>query len=177
MNKTATTILRGIYQHGVEALAGLMFVIILWLSWLQVFRRYALDNPATWTEEVARVLLVWMAFLAAAAATRDESHLAVDLLIGRMPARLQHLFRFLMNILVAAIGVVLCWQGAVIVELSFPDHSTSLGFSRSFFYLPAVAGGALIVFYALVNALRHFSHYARPCARLACPVCIDCKSV
>jgi len=172
MFTSACKIFRAVYQHGVEALAGAMFVIILWLSWLQVFRRYALDNPATWTEEVARVLLVWLAFLAAAAATRSESHLAVDLLINRMPGRLMHLCRGLVNALVAAVGVILCKEGMVIAELALPDHSTSLGFSRSLFYLPAVAGGGLMAFYALVNAITHL----RCCIRPATRACAGCPS-
>ncbi|REG85637.1 TRAP transporter small permease [Marinomonas pollencensis] len=144
-----------LYKHGVETLAGSMFIVILSLSWLQVFRRYALDNSSTWTEEVARLLLVWLTFLAAAAATRDESHLAVDILINRLPNTLKHAFRCVVNLLIASVGVVLCWKGVIIVELAMPDHSTSLGFSRALFYLPAVAGGALIIFYSLVNAFQH----------------------
>ncbi|NHI01680.1 MULTISPECIES: TRAP transporter small permease [Oceanimonas] len=162
MRNSATQLFRLVYHHGVEALASAMFIIILWLSWLQVFRRYALDNPASWTEEVARLLLIWMTFLAAAAATRDENHLAVDLLVNRLPNALQRAFRVVINVLVAAVGVVLCWQGITIVELALPDHSTSLGFSRSLFFLPAVVGGGLIIFYAVANALRHLGDDRRP---------------
>ncbi|OIN09141.1 TRAP transporter small permease [Oceanisphaera psychrotolerans] len=161
MRHSATKLFRIIYHHGVEALASAMFVIILGLSWVQVFRRYALDNPATWTEEVARLLLIWMTFLAAAAATRDQNHLAVDLVINRLPHAFKHLFNVFINLLVAAVGVVLCWQGAVIVELAMPDHSTSLGFSRGFFFLPTVVGGGLIMMYSVVNAIHHLGEVRR----------------
>lgn len=160
---TPRSLFKIIYQNGVEALASSMFVIILGLSWIQVIRRYALDNPATWTEEVARLLLIWMTFLVAAAATRDENHLAVDLFVNRLPTKIKHLFKSIINILVAAVGVVLCWYGAVIVELALPDHSTSLGFSRGLFFLPTMVGGAAIVFYALVNIYRHINNYRLSC--------------
>lgn len=45
---------------------------------VQVFFRYVLNNSLSWPEELARFMLVWMTFVAAAPALRRGFHVGVD---------------------------------------------------------------------------------------------------
>ncbi|MDH3320435.1 MAG: TRAP transporter small permease [Betaproteobacteria bacterium] len=51
----------------------------------QVFTRYILDDPAGWTEEIARYLLVALVFIGASMAVRKNSHIHVDALYRFLP--------------------------------------------------------------------------------------------
>lgn len=51
----------------------------------QFFTRYALNDSAAWTEEIARYLLICTVFVGAAAAVRAEDHIRVDLLYRYLP--------------------------------------------------------------------------------------------
>ena len=62
------------------ALFAALFITVL----LQVFTRYALGLPLPWTEEVARYLLIWTTFIAAAYVGARRLHIAVDLLVARL---------------------------------------------------------------------------------------------
>lgn len=60
------------------ALAGVVF--------LQFFTRYALNNSASWTEEIARYLLIGTVFVGAAIGVAKNNHIQVDLLYRYLPA-------------------------------------------------------------------------------------------
>ncbi len=60
------------------ALAGVVF--------LQFFTRYALNNSASWTEEIARYLLIGVVFVGASIGVAKNNHIQVDLLYRYLPA-------------------------------------------------------------------------------------------
>jgi TRAP-type C4-dicarboxylate transport system permease small subunit len=52
----------------------------------QFFTRYALNSSASWTEEIARYLLICVVFIALAWAVRDNRHIHVDIFYRMLPA-------------------------------------------------------------------------------------------
>jgi TRAP-type C4-dicarboxylate transport system permease small subunit len=52
----------------------------------QFFTRYALNNSAAWTEEIARYLLICVVFIAIAASVRTNRHIHVDFFYKLLPA-------------------------------------------------------------------------------------------
>ena len=51
----------------------------------QFFTRYALNNSASWTEEIARYLLIGTVFVGAAIGVAKNNHIQVDLLYRWLP--------------------------------------------------------------------------------------------
>jgi TRAP-type transport system small permease protein len=72
--------------------------VIFWtlavVIFYQFFTRYALNDSASWTEEIARYLLVATAFVGAAINVRKNNHIQVDFLYRFLPP---HLSRPLSN--------------------------------------------------------------------------------
>ena len=52
---------------------------------LQFFTRYALNDSASWTEEIARYLLIGVVFVGAAIGVAKNNHIQVDLLYRYLP--------------------------------------------------------------------------------------------
>ncbi|RLI99963.1 MAG: TRAP transporter small permease, partial [Candidatus Aenigmatarchaeota archaeon] len=59
-------------------LMGLMALIVLDVSW-QIFTRFILQNSSSWTEEMARFLLIWIGLLGASYALKTKAHLGIDI--------------------------------------------------------------------------------------------------
>jgi TRAP-type C4-dicarboxylate transport system permease small subunit len=54
----------------------------------QFFTRYALNNSASWTEEIARYLLIGVVFVGATIGVAKNNHIQVDLLYRYLPRTL-----------------------------------------------------------------------------------------
>ena len=68
---------------------GWVSLAIFWLLgatvFYQFFTRYVLNNSASWTEEIARYLLIGTVFVGAAIGVAKNNHIQVDLLYRYLP--------------------------------------------------------------------------------------------
>jgi TRAP-type C4-dicarboxylate transport system permease small subunit len=91
---------------------GFFWVLAITIFY-QFFTRYALNDSAAWTEEIARYLLICTVFIAIAASVRTNRHIHVDLFYRLLPAPLCRVLSTLVDI--ARVGffayvTVLTWQ-------------------------------------------------------------------
>ncbi len=71
------------------ALSGVIF--------LQFFTRYAMNDSASWTEEIARYLLICTVFIGAAIGVRKNNHIQVDFLYRILPKPLMRVMSILVD--------------------------------------------------------------------------------
>ena len=73
-------------DHGWEDwLALALFWILAAVVFIQFFTRYALNDSAGWTEEIARYLLICTVFIGASISVRKNNHVQVDVFYQFMP--------------------------------------------------------------------------------------------
>jgi len=87
------------YSECALLVIGLAMIIIIIV---QVFCRYILNHSLFWSEELARMLLVWMTFLGASVAYHRTIHPGINFLYRRLSPRFKqyanritHLFSFI----------------------------------------------------------------------------------
>lgn len=132
------------------ALVVLMGLAVLNVLW-QVTTRFLLNNPSSFTDELARYLLIWVGLFGAAYATGKRAHLAIDLLRTKLRGRSVHYHGILLGVFVAAFALFVMVVGGVrLVSLSFllGQTSAALRIPLGVVYLAMPASGALIVFYS-----------------------------
>ena len=97
-----------------EAWVALLFFWALGLTvFYQFFTRYALNNSAAWTEEIARYLLIGTVFVGATIGVAKNNHIQVDFFYRFMPQWLGRSMALLTDVLrIAFLGaaVLLTWQ-------------------------------------------------------------------
>jgi TRAP-type C4-dicarboxylate transport system permease small subunit len=129
-------------QRLLVGLFSMLVVVVLW----GVVSRYVLGDQASWSEELARLLMVWLALLGAALVCREEKHLGLDVVVRSWPAPLQRLARIFgyVAILVFA-ALIMGWGGWQIVEQRFASGQKlpALEVSRAWFYLALPVSGVL----------------------------------
>lgn len=132
-------------------LVGIMFLTIVILTLVQVFARYILNSPLLWSEELARLLLVWVVFLGGAVVCWDGRHLNVDTFFSRSSGRVRVAMRAL-NALIALIFLaVLAWSSLPLIEIEWIINMGSIPISMSFVRIPALVGGILMIVYILLR--------------------------
>lgn len=132
-------------------LTGLMAAMVLDVTW-QIFTRYATSAPSSWTEELARFLLIWIGLLGAAWAYRKRAHLGLSYLVEKQSAPMQQklaIFGYLATALFALLVMVYGGTQLVLLTLKLNQVSASLGLKIGFIYTVIPVSGLLITIYAL----------------------------
>ena len=77
----SSNIINQLTEYVIAAMMAAKTIVIS----MQVFTRYVLNDPLTWTEEVARYLMVWVCFLGSAMALKYGEHISVSFIQERLP--------------------------------------------------------------------------------------------
>ena len=130
----------------------LIMTLLVFTVLLQVFMRYVMGSPVTFTEELSRFLLIWLGLLAASYAYRQRMHLALDLLVLKLKGRQKNVLNIIIHTLIALFSAgVLVYGGIQLVILTWvlDQNSPALGVSMSFVYLVLPVSGLAIIIYAV----------------------------
>jgi len=154
-------------HYSVEAWLAFGFFWLLALDvFYQFFTRYALNNSASWTEEIARYLLISMVFVGVSAAVRTSRHIHVDLvyrLIPRRAGRVLSTFVDAVKIAFFSFAAVLTWQ---MMEKMTNYKMTIIDLPMNLVYGVCMLGFALAalrsVQVAVLNWRRGYSALGRP---------------
>lgn len=128
-------------------LMGIMVINVLW----QVFTRFILKNPSSYTEELARYLLVWVGLLGASYAVGKKLHLAIDILTDKLLARRKHVSDLFINCCVFAFSFGVVFIGGInLVSLTLELQQTSAALQIKLGYVYSVVplSGLLMMFYS-----------------------------
>lgn len=129
---------------------ALMVVVVTW----QVVSRYAMGDPSPWTEEVARMLLIWVGLLGGVYAYREKAHLGLDLLYQKVGAVGKYRLGVITNIACGLFALtVLVIGGGSLVQLTWELKQTTaaLGIPMAWVYTVLPLSGGLIVFYSIAS--------------------------
>ena len=135
------------------ALVALMAANVLNVLW-QVFTRFVLRDPSSWTEELARYLLIWVGLLGAAYASGRGKHLGIDVFVNRLPARARGRVLFLGRVLIGLFALAVMTAGGlrlVWITFALDQVSASLQMRLGYLYLVLPLSGLLIAFYAVCD--------------------------
>lgn len=146
--RTVRNALDRVLGTGLAVLMAAMVVNVLW----QVCTRFVLRTPSSFTEEVARYLMIWVGLLGAAYATGRKGHLALDLLTSRLRGGARRTSEFFIHAVVLAFaGLVMVGGGGrlVWVQLTLGQKSAALQLNVGLVYLAVPLAGTAIVVYSL----------------------------
>jgi TRAP-type C4-dicarboxylate transport system permease small subunit len=135
--------------------AGLV-LMTAFVGW-QVFGRYVLNSSPSWTEPASVMLMSWFIFLGAAVGVRENNHLGFDVMLYVLPKAGKRVLRMISDVVILAFGVGMVWYGGQLAALTWNTTLPSLGISGAFDYLPVVAGGVLVVLFALERIVRRIA--------------------
>lgn len=89
--------------------AGLLLVVNLAAVMLGVFARFY--RPPVWTTDLAKVTLVWVVMLAAAPALKRGEHMAITIVVERLPALPRRVITAVRTVIFFAILALMIWLG------------------------------------------------------------------
>ncbi len=136
----------------------LMSVIVIDVTW-QVFTRFILQDPSSFTEELAGFLLIWIGLLGASYAVYTKAHLGIDILARKMAiAGRRVLDTVIYSIVILFSFFILVLGGLRLVNITFTlkQISPAMGLPMGYVYIVLPLTGILIIYYSIVMIVSTF---------------------
>ncbi|WP_295473056.1 TRAP transporter small permease [uncultured Pseudomonas sp.] len=133
-----------IWIAGLSILA--MSLIIPW----GIFARYVLGTGSSWPEPVAILLMVVFTFVGAAASYRAGAHMAVGMVVDRLPMPLHKAAALLVQLLMLGVCLYMTYYGTRLCMTTWNQFLASLpGVRVGMTYAPIPIGGVLTLIFVL----------------------------
>ena len=132
---------------------SIMVINVLW----QVFSRYFLGAPSSFTDELARYLMIWIGILGAAYVSGRNKHVAIDVLPSRLSVKTQKKLRLVVRILIilfCLFALVLGGARLVYVTYVLDQYSPALQVPLAVVYMVIPISGLLIIYYKISDILN-----------------------
>jgi TRAP-type transport system small permease protein len=139
-------------QIAMAACLGVMAVAVF----INVVLRYGFGNGIAASEELSRLLFVWMVFIGATAAYPAGEHMAFTSLLGllrRRPRALAAMTALIRVLVIVACGL-LAWGAWQQVVVGMDSRSVVLGYPAAMLPLPVLLCAAAIAVMASVELAR-----------------------
>jgi TRAP-type transport system small permease protein len=145
-----------IEHHPEDWIAFVLFWSLASIVFLQFFTRYILNDSLSWTEEIARYGLMWLAFIGGAVVTRKKTHIAVELLGNLMkPGRLRTTLFALVDLVTLGFMGLLAYFSISITDRMQSQTMTVFDLPMSLVYGGVAFGCFLMLFRQIVTVWTH----------------------
>jgi len=143
-----------------KMLIFIMSILVIDVLW-QVFSRYVLNSPSSFTDELAGYLLIWVGLLGAAYVSGKKEHLAIDILYQRSNKKTKKILNIIIDIVIIIFALtVLIIGGAWLsyTRFALDVKSAALGLQLGYIYLILPVSGLLITYFALDSFLKNIKN-------------------
>lgn len=137
----------------IAVLMGLMVVNVTW----QVFSRYVLGDPSSFTDELSRYMMIWLGLAGAAYVSGKNGHLAIDILPEKLKGKQLFYLQLCIHSLVVVFGLFVMIIGGgnlVYITQILQQKSATLQIPLSWIYGIVPISGALVVYYHLFHIIQ-----------------------
>lgn len=144
------------FQRLAASLMALCLGVMAVAVFINVVLRYGFGSGVAASEELSRLLFVWMVFIGAAAAYPAGEHMAFTSLAALLAPhpRAFAVLSALIRLLTLAASAMLAWGAWQQVVVGLDSHSVVLGYSSALLPLPALLCSLAIGLMALVELIR-----------------------
>ncbi len=131
-----------------DACAGVLLGVNICVVCYSVICRYVFHEQFPWADEVARALLVALAFFGGATALAHRNSIGIEFFRDRMSPRILAVADAFVGIVTVIVSAALVQHGWELVQ-DTADQTTATGLPQNIFDLPMVIGGVFMTVFAL----------------------------
>ncbi|WP_163559316.1 TRAP transporter small permease [Halomonas sp. NO4] len=130
----------------VERLCVFLLSLLVLTVWLGILSRYALPWNLTFTEELARYLMIWVALLAVSIGICRRQHVGMLVIFSRLPLAAQKALSLGFDLAGITFFAVMFYYGLAYTERGFSQSTMIFGIPRGYPYLiiPIASGMACL---------------------------------
>jgi TRAP-type C4-dicarboxylate transport system permease small subunit len=140
---------------------GVLFLLMV-LTAADVSLRYFLNHPIPGVFELTELAMVVVVFFGLAYTASKRSHIAVDLVVARLPQRWQGVIDFITGLLSLGVFALIIWQSTLFAleALAYHEVSDILNIPTFYFKLLVPLGALILSFQLVVSLLESLGRTA-----------------
>jgi TRAP-type C4-dicarboxylate transport system permease small subunit len=139
-----------------EYLASIIMIMIVVLVFIAASSRY-LGSPINWSVDLAQGLFVWVVYLGASLATREDRHIGVSYFVDLLPPAAKQAVTIAGNLLVITFLAFVVYYGILISIINVNRQLTSIPISYSFVTIAASVGCFLMMLTIIFKTISLFN--------------------
>ncbi len=144
--------LRNVLNKVLNVLAGVSLIAMVLLTCWQVFTRYILQNPSSWSEELVSYLFAWASLFGASLITGERGHMNIPVIVEKMGKGVQKALAIFGELIAFAFSaVILVYGGIEITKLAMGQMTSSMSVAVGVFYVVLPLCGVLNMIYTVLN--------------------------
>jgi TRAP-type C4-dicarboxylate transport system permease small subunit len=129
----------------VYATTALLLLLMVANVFVGVIFRYVFRSALFWTEELARYMMIWCAYLAMGMVVRDEENVNVAFAVNLLPSKARRVIKVLTQLVVGIFLVIMFWGSVKHMRILRLQTSPALRISMVWPYLSVTIGSALML--------------------------------
>jgi TRAP-type C4-dicarboxylate transport system permease small subunit len=145
--------LKGVARAAI-GIAGMALVAMAGIQAWQVFARYVLNDPPSWTEPLALLCMSTTMMFGAAAGVHAGRHFGFFMVVEHARPRLRRLMQLVARLIAAAVGVLFAlWGGEMMID-AWDYEIAGAPLPQGIMFLPLCLGGILIALFSIEQLIR-----------------------
>ena len=141
-------------------MGGLMAAVVIY----GVIARYVVQNPAIWTEELARALMIWTAYLGISVVMRRRGHLGILFFVLKLPVPVQRVVKLFNDSLIGVFLFVLVMYGYDFMIEGKEQIETATGITMNYPFAIIPICGVLSLIQLSLRMVIDFSLWGTSCS-------------
>jgi TRAP-type C4-dicarboxylate transport system permease small subunit len=129
-------------------------IVMVMLAFLQVVLRNVFSSGFLWADTFLRYLVVWVGFIGAAIATKEERHISMEVLTKFISPFSQNIVSLVTSLVAAVVCYYLFTASIQFLDISLPDDVRVFGNIRlAYFMMIIPIGFLLMIFHFVIRAI------------------------
>jgi TRAP-type C4-dicarboxylate transport system permease small subunit len=135
-------------------IAGVALVAMAGIQAWQVFARYVLNDPPSWTEPLALLCMSTTMMFGAAAGVHSGKHFGFFIVVEHARPQLRRLMQLVARLIATAVGVLFAlWGGEMMID-AWDYEMAGAPLPQGIMFLPLCLGGILIATFSIEQLIR-----------------------
>ena len=140
-----------IFKYSLEIVLCILLSFLTIITFSQVVARYVFEAPLSWSEELARFILLWLAMLSAAYGFKIKTHFALMFIVNRTSFKFRIYVYFYVTLIVSIFLIIFIYYSFIFVMGVNGHLAPALQIPMEIPYSSTIVGGILMLYYVLIN--------------------------
>ena len=140
-----------IFKNSLEIVLCILLSFLTIITFSQVVARYVFEAPLSWSEELARFILLWLAMLSAAYGFKIKTHFALMFIVNRTSFKFRIYIYFYVTLIVSVFLIIFIYYSFIFVMGVNGHLAPALQIPMEIPYSSTIVGGILMLYYVLTN--------------------------